>query len=180
MRHRITRWYAAKMKHRAEQTIKQFLEQEGIEYYVPMQNEKTALPGMIFIHTDYDRALSLRAESDYAISYLHDTINHGIQEIPDSEMQRFLFLQRFADKYYYLPNPENLQGGEKVRVIGGEYVGIEGELYRLKGHKRVVVRLGNLLSVAMSEYIAKENLEVVQKENREPCRKELLPMSKQE
>jgi len=42
----------------------------------------------------------------------------------------------------------------------------------------VVVRLGNLLSVAMSEYIAKENLEVVQEENREPCRKELLPMSK--
>ena len=39
--------------------------------------------------------------------------------------------------------------------------GIEGELYRLKGHKRVVVRLGNLVSVAMSEYIAKENLEKI-------------------
>ena len=121
MRQRIIRWFTAKMKYRAEQTIKQFLEQKGIEYYVPLQNEKPALPGMIFIRTDYDRALSLRKESDYAISYFHDTINHGIQEISDNEMQRFLFLQRFADKYYYLPNPENLQGGEKVRVIGGKY-----------------------------------------------------------
>ena len=76
-------------------------------------------------------------------------------------MRCFLFLQRLANKYYSLPNPENLQGGEKVRVIGGEYVGIEGELYRLRGHKRVVVRGGNLLSVAMSEYIAKENLEKI-------------------
>jgi len=74
-------------------------------------------------------------------------------------MRCFLFLQRLTNKYFYFPNSEKLQGGEKVRVTGGEYAGIEGELYRLKGHKRVVVRLGNLVSVAMREYIAKENLE---------------------
>ena len=74
-------------------------------------------------------------------------------------MEQFIFLQRFAGKFYYLPNPENLKGGEKVRVTGGEYAGIEGEIYRLKGHKRLVVRLSNIVSVAMNEYIAKENLE---------------------
>jgi len=159
MRQCIVRWYVAKVNYRTEKNIKQFLEQAGIEHHVPMQDGKQSIYGLIFIRTDYDRALSLPAESGIGISYLHDSTNHGLQVIPDREMQRFLFLQRFADKYFYLPNPENLQGGEKVRVIGGEFAGIEGELYRLKGHKRVVVRLGNLLSVAMSEYIAKEHLE---------------------
>jgi transcription antitermination factor NusG len=70
-----------------------------------------------------------------------------------------MFLQDFSDKTFILPNPENLQGGEKVRVIKGEFAGIEGELYRIKGHKRVVVRLEGLASLAMGNYIAKECLE---------------------
>jgi transcription antitermination factor NusG len=58
-----------------------------------------------------------------------------------------------------LTHPEDLQGGERVRIIKGEFAGIEGELYRIKGHKRVVVRLEGLASVALGNYIAKECLE---------------------
>jgi len=159
MRQRIIRWYPAKIKHSAEKNIQHFLEQAGIEYYIPLENGKSAIPGLIFLHTDYDRALSLREESEHTISCLPDGINQGFQVISDPEMQQFLFLQRLAGKFFYLPNPENLTGGERVRVVGGEFAGIEGELYRLKGHKRVVVRLGNMVSVAMNEYIAKEHLE---------------------
>jgi len=161
MRQRIIRWYPAKVKHTAEKNIQHFLEQAGIEHYIPLQDGKSAVPGLIFVHTDYARAISLREESGNAISYLPDSINQGFQVISDTEMQQFLFLQRLAGKFYFLPDPENLKGGEKVRVTGGEFAGIEGELYRLRGHKRVVVRLGNMLSVAMSEYIAKEHLEKI-------------------
>jgi transcription antitermination factor NusG len=73
-------------------------------------------------------------------------------------MRDFRFLHDFSDLTIVLPNPENLTGGEKVRVIGGDFAGIEGEIFRIRGHKRVVVRLEGLASVAM-EYIAKENLE---------------------
>jgi len=87
----------------------------------------------------------------------------GIEHcISDKDMEKLIFLQRFAGKFFYLPNPEKLQGGEKVKVTGGDYTGIEGEIYRLKGHKRLVVRLSNIVSVAMNEYIAKENLERIQ------------------
>ena len=48
--------------------------------------------------------------------------------------------------------------GEKVWVTGGEYASIEDELYRLKGYKRVVIWLGDLVYMAMGEYIANENL----------------------
>jgi len=163
MRQRIIlRWYVARVRRRTEKNIKQFLEEKGIEHCIPLQDGEPAIPSLIFVRTDYDRALSLRAESGMYISFISDNTSQGFLVIPDSEMERFLFLQRFADKFYFLPNPENLQGGERVRVTGGEYAGIEGEVYRLKGHKRVVVRLGSLVSVAMNEYIAKEHLERVE------------------
>jgi transcription antitermination factor NusG len=67
-------------------------------------------------------------------------------------------LQGILEKTFILQDPENLKGGEKVRVIKGEFAGIEGELYRIKGHKRVVVRLGDKVAVA-THYIPKEFLE---------------------
>jgi transcription antitermination factor NusG len=81
-----------------------------------------------------------------------------MQIIPDKQMQDFIFLYNFSDKTFILPNPEKLQGGEKVRIIKGEFTGIEGEIYRIRGHKRVVVRLGEWGAVAM-EYVARECLE---------------------
>jgi hypothetical protein len=77
-------------------------------------------------------------------------------------MADFCFLHTHFEGLTVLPEPEKLTGGEKVRVIGGEYAGIEGEIYRIKGHKRVVVRLGRDLAVAAGSYIAKENLEKIQ------------------
>jgi hypothetical protein len=53
---------------------------------------------------------------------------------------KFGCLRLFAGK--------KLQGGEKVKVIGGEFAGIEEKIYRIKGHKRVIVRLGKDLAVA--------------------------------
>jgi hypothetical protein len=76
-------------------------------------------------------------------------------------MKDFMFLQDFSDRIILLTHPEDLRGGDRVRVIGGEFAGIEGELYRIQGHRRVVVRLEGLVSVAMGSYIAKENLEKV-------------------
>jgi len=162
MRQRIIRrWYVARVRYQTEKTIKQFLERAGIEHCIPLEDGKPTIPSLIFLRTDYDRALSLRSESGMYISYIPDSSTRSFLVIPDREMEKFIFLQRFAGKFYYQPDLLNLSGGEKVRVIGGEYAGIEGELYRLKGHKRVVVKLNNLLSVAMNEYIAKENLEKI-------------------
>jgi transcription antitermination factor NusG len=160
MKQRIVRWYAARVKYRTEKDIKHYLETAGIEHYIPLQDGKPSLPSLIFIRTDYERALSLPLECGFSISYLHDASSKGLQVIPDEQMRQFLFLQNFSERTLFLPNPENLQGGERVKVTGGEFAGVEGELYRIKGHKRVVVKLGNSLAVATS-YIAKEHLERV-------------------
>jgi transcription antitermination factor NusG len=160
MKQRIVHWYVAKVKYLTERKIKQYLEKQGIEHYIPFQDEKPLLPCLVFIRTDRVRALSLPVESGYTISYLYDPDTRRLQVIPDKQIRDFRFLQDFSGRTFRLPNPEKLQGGEKVRVIQGEFAGIEGEIYRIRGHKRVVVRLGDWASVAL-EYIPREFLEKV-------------------
>ena len=158
MKRSFIHFYTDRVKYQTERKIKYFLETKGIEHYIPLQDEKPVLPCLVFIRTDYEQALALPVESGYVISYLMDTYTKTLQEIPEKQMQDFMFLQQFSDKTILLSDPEKLRDGEKVRIIKGEFAGIEGELYRIKGHKRVVVRLGGLVSVATT-YVARECME---------------------
>jgi transcription antitermination factor NusG len=158
MKRSFVYWYAAKVKYLTERKIKHYLETKGIEHYIPLQDEKPVLPSLVFIRTDYNQALALPSESGYMISYFYNDNTNQLLVIPDQQMQNFMFLQQFSDKTIILPDPAKLRGGEKVRVIKGEFVGLEGELYRIKGHKRLVVKLGGLVSLATT-YIPKEFLE---------------------
>ena len=64
-------------------------------------------------------------------------------------MQDFMFLLDFSTEGVEVLN-KDLKRGDRVRVIKGSLQGLEGELVRLKGHKRVVVRLEGVASIATS------------------------------
>ena len=70
-----------------------------------------------------------------------------------------MFLLDFSEEAVHVSN-ENLRRGDRVRVIKGDFAGIEGELVRIKGHKRVVVRLEGLFSLATT-YIPGSFLEKI-------------------
>ena len=58
----------------------------------------------------------------------------------------------------YIPDVSNkLREGQKVRVLGGPFVGIEGTVVRLRRSQRVMVELKGMLAVATS-YIPKDLL----------------------
>lgn len=158
MKRSCVQWYAARVKYQTEKTIKEFLEKRGIEHYIPLQDEKPLIPCLIFIRTDYKQALTLPAESGYMISYLRNPDTQQFRTVPDKQMEYLMIFQQYIEKTLVLPHPEKLQGGKKVRVAQGEFAGIEGELYRIQRHKRVVVRLEGLISVATG-YVPKEYLE---------------------
>jgi transcription antitermination factor NusG len=67
--------------------------------------------------------------------------------IPEKQMEDFMFLLNFSDKAIKVIN-RDLRPGDRVRVIKGNFAGIEGELIRVQGHKRVVVRLKGVVSLA--------------------------------
>ena len=158
MKRSYTHWYACRVPISGTRRLKQYLEQEGIEHYSFPAGVHKLLSGLLFLRTDYESALGLPDKSGFRISYFSDVSTQRLLEIPDKEMEGFLFLQKFWDKIVVLPDPGKLTGGERVRIMQGDFMGLEGELYRIKGHKRVVVRMGSLLAFATS-YVPKEHLE---------------------
>jgi transcription antitermination factor NusG len=115
---------------------------------------------MVFIRTDYRQVLALPAESGYMISYIYDTDTKKFQVIPDKQMQDFMFLLNFQEGTIRIQNTVHTKKWDRVRVIKGEFAGIEGELVRIKGHKRVMVRMEGMFSMATS-YIFREYLEKI-------------------
>lgn len=81
------------------------------------------------------------------INYLLNLETRQLLVVPDKQMHDFMFLLDFSEDAVQVLN-ENLRQGDRVRVIKGEFAGIEGELIRIKGHKRVVVRLEGVFSLA--------------------------------
>jgi transcription antitermination factor NusG len=155
----IVRWYVAKIKPRTEKKIKKYLDSAGLEIFQSLH-----IPNTIFVRSDKKIVLSLPKDCGLMMDFQYDPATHQLQTISDKQMADFIFLQNHSGDLIVLPEPEKLIGGEKVKVIGGEFAGIEGEIYRIKGHKRVVVRLGNLGAVALGSYVAKENLEKICKQ----------------
>ena len=165
-------WYAAKVKYQTERKVKAWLDEQAIENFIPfhkvlierngrkIKKEKPIVPGLLFIRTNYQTARTLPVESRVKMVYLRNLESHQLLIVPDKQMEDFMFLLDFSESAVRIEN-ENLKRGDRVRVIKGDFAGIEGELVRIKGHKRVVVRLEGLFSLATT-YIPSAYLEKIE------------------
>ena len=164
-------WYVANTC-RQEKKIKQRLDSMGIENFIPFQQiarkihgvdkliEVPVIPNLVFIHTTFKSCMSLIQEYAFDMRYLRDPETGNFLIVPDKQMNDFMFLLDFSKEMVEVVN-ENLKKGDKVRVIKGDFAGIEGELIRVKGHKRVVVRLEGVVSLATA-YIPGSFLEKIE------------------
>jgi transcription antitermination factor NusG len=162
-------WFAAKVKYQTEKKIKVWLDEMAVENFIPfttvvierngrkMRKEKPLVSGLLFVRANYRKALSLPVESKITMNYMRNLETHQLLVIPDKQMADFMFLLDFSESALKVENT-NLKRGDRVRVIKGDFAGIEGELIRIKGHKRVVVRLEGLFSLATT-YIPSTYLE---------------------
>ena len=168
----IVHWYAARVKYQTEKKIKTFLEENQIEHYIPfkkvivercgkkIQREKPEIPCFVFVRTTYQEALAIASICTYSLSYIRNLSAKKVLVIPDKQMQDFMFLLDLSEDSFRIENA-NLKKGDRVRVIKGEYAGIEGELLRIKGHKRVVIRMEGLFSL-VTAYIPGSYLEKIE------------------
>lgn len=81
--------------------------------------------------------MSFSLINNYALNicYIKDRENRHSLIIPNKQMEDFMFLLDFSPESIELVN-KNLKHGDRVRVIKGPLTGLEGELLRIKGHKR--------------------------------------------
>ena len=164
-------WYAAYTHPNREFAVKERLDKLGVENFLPTEElvretpfgrKKAMVPlihGMIFIRTDKETSFSLLNDYSLRIVYLKDIEGRHSLIIPDKQMADFMFLLDVASKGIEVLN-KDLKKGDRVRVVKGPLAGLEGELMRIRGHKRVIIRLEGVASIATS-YIPGSFLEKI-------------------
>lgn len=148
------KWYVAFVRLHHERKAVQKLEGMGIECFVPLKEEihqwsqrkkKVSVvltPQMIFVHaTEEERmkALTLSSISRYLVL----RGEHLPAVVPDEQMKRFMFMVDYSEESVHALN-DLIIPGQKVKVIKGPLVGLEGEFIEMDGHSKIIVRLDML------------------------------------
>ncbi len=162
----LPEWYALYLRSRYEKKVAQELERKGIEQFLPLIEElhvwsdrkkKVMEPlfrGYIFVKTDLrDRETILRTNGVVRIV----GIRNKPSRIPELHID---WLRRVVGKSEEVQRERYLEVGERVRIISGPFMGIEGIVSRVKGISRVIVPIA-AVQQSVSFQVPSEFLEVI-------------------
>lgn len=174
-------WYALKVFFGRAKSVKESLEAQGFECYLPMfrkiverdgikhREELPIEPSLLFIKTN--RAGVVRAGqllTDKALFYTRsDAEHHRVPApIPEREMLIFrLVVSNGAEGLEYLGDDNRtFAKGRKVRVTAGPFAGAEGHIVRIRGDRRLVVSIKGICAVATT-YIPSAFLHQIEPES---------------
>ena len=145
-----------------------FLEMQKIESFVPMRKRTVKVGSriktdLIPVVRDLIFVLGVRDEVQEAkskIPYLHyitrpqEGRNTPV-EVPLEQMQQFMAVcDTYNENLTYLsPGEINIKKGTPIKIVGGEFDGIEGTFVKVKNSrkKRVVVMIQGLTAVMIAE-----------------------------
>lgn len=148
------RWLAAYVKMHHEKKVRDRLTVMGVENFLPVQEEirqwsdrkkkveRVLIPMMIFVRVDTREQRSIITHPSI-LYYLTLRGEHTPTEIPADQMERFRFMLDHSDTTVNF-SANDLQPGEKVRVIKGPLTGLEGELITMEGKSRIIIRIEQL------------------------------------
>jgi len=161
------RWYAAYTKSRSEKKVLARLTNNGFEAYLPIKRkrhqwsdrlkwvEEPLIKSYIFIHVnehDYYDAINTPGLVCYV------TFEGKAAPIPDRQIDLLKMLLNEGAEMEV--NNDHFAPGQKIIVISGTLVGMQGEMVEYRGKKKVLVRLGttgtNLLVTVSLDLIEKE------------------------
>ncbi|MEI8049005.1 MAG: UpxY family transcription antiterminator [Bacteroidota bacterium] len=161
------RWYAAYTKSRTEKKVLGRLTEAGFEAYLPILRkrhqwsdrlkwvEEPLIRSYIFIHVnekEYYNAINTPGLVCYV------TFEGKAAPIPDRQIDLLkMLLHQGAEMEV---SNERFAAGQKIIVVSGTLVGMQGEMVEYRGKKKVLVRLGttgtNLLVTVSLDLIEKE------------------------
>lgn len=151
------KWFAIRMI-RDRKYILRYIELEGIE-----TSRINDIRTLLFLHCKQNAIEKLRRELwDRALFY-RDASRLHVQQIPDNVMKTFLILAPYHDEpVFYLPvdDPGFFEGKHK-RVKSGIFAGCEGIIKRIKGERRLIIRISDRAAVA-TPYIPQDLLEDIE------------------
>jgi transcription antitermination factor NusG len=175
------KWYPMRSTYSRELKVKENLVQLGVECYVPMtyrvlerdgERHRLLVPAihnLIFVHASKD-AIKVLKENNPLFSSLRFIMRKSLHEkdaesetliIPTSQMNNFILATRNheAEVTYLKDGNVSLKHGQKVRVVDGNFMGVEGEIIRIRKNKRVTIRVEGL-STVMLNFVPNQCLEI--------------------
>lgn len=158
------RWWAMSAVYNRSMKVKQMLDGWGVENFVPMKTvvrtyagRKTrqripAISNLIFVRASEERVQEVK-ERTRILQYLcmrQDGRNRRII-VPDDDMVAFQRVTGAEEEIlYFRPEEIDFERGDRVRIHGGDFDGVEGVFVKVQGkrNKMVVVTIPTLVSVA--------------------------------
>ena len=170
------RWYVLRVSYGRAEKANELLKAKGIETHLPLHtiykevNGKRKkqripiLPNFLFAKTTLSVLQSfLKSSPDLSfITFYYDHFNKKTDGknpplvVPKESMDNFIKLTSIDNEHILLIDEVNgtYKQGDYVRIIDGQFKGIEGRVTKITGQKRVIVELPGICSIATA-YIPK-------------------------
>ncbi|MEG1886312.1 MAG: UpxY family transcription antiterminator [Alistipes sp.] len=162
------RWYVLRVTYQRELPSKERLDKLGVESFVPTRMVRrtgrlgrfvwiceAVVHNYIFIHTAKRILETLKREQLPWLRYVMCHTEDGWDEpqvVPDGQMNSFIAVAGNTQERVLYLNPEeiDLSQGDRVRITGGPFEGVEGVFMRLtKRHeKRVIIKIEGVAAIA--------------------------------
>lgn len=162
-------WYVMRVTYQRELQAYDILRRLNIESYVPLVKvrrrksngvfywrEESAIHNYIFIHTSLKELKRLKKDVIPFMRYMMASDGEGNmypQYVEQKQMEDFILISKSAQAKYLSPDID-LKAGDRVRILVGEFQGVEGVFTKIskKHEKRVVVKIEGIAAVATKEY----------------------------
>lgn len=127
--------------------------------------EKPFIPSLFFLRSTTQQAIALEGQLRTTASLYRHHKDGVIQPvaIPHKQMEMFVKATQYADERVdiYEDGAFKLKKGVRVRVIGGKFEGLEGEVKRINGDHRLIVQVEGVCTVATA-HIPRAYLEKIE------------------
>jgi transcription antitermination factor NusG len=155
--HLQPRWYPLRVTYSREIAFKEYLEDRKIECFIPMRYKECCAGGrkarklvpvihnlaFVFCSKKLLDAIKKEVEDRLPVRYIMDREMHRPIVIPEKQMRDFIAVAGTYDEQLIWLDPSSVtyKKGDRVRITGGLFAGVEGELMRIRGDRRVVVAI---------------------------------------
>ena len=162
-------WFPMRVANHRELRVRDELQRLQIEHFLPVKWGQRLYGGhlrrvqvpalnMVFVRST-QQEITRQKMFNQELSYLRYKMNtcHGdgtkseIMTVSDREMNNFMRVTQFTDdRVEYLEYTDFIdKEGRKVKVIDGDFAGVEGEIKRIRKDRVVVVCIRGIAAVAM-------------------------------
>ena len=146
-------WFAARTRDKQEFAVRKSLDKF---YYLPTRivisqlkyrrkrSEVPVIRNLIFICATKQTACDISNVYNVQLFYMKDLFTHSMLVVPNKQMEDFMFVMDLNPNGVNFDN-EPFAIGDKVKVVKGDFSGIEGEVATEANKTYVVIRIKGVL-----------------------------------